>query len=78
MFADADHDRHPQDGRILVGFEFERDIDKESLQQYRQTLASLQPTHPWVGISDMDFLKRPGHTPRNTKPGKRDSRWPVY
>lgn len=43
MFADADHDRHPQDGRILVGFEFERDIDKESLQQYRQTLASLQP-----------------------------------
>lgn len=43
MFADANHDRHPQDGRILVGFEFERDIDKESLQQYRQTLASLQP-----------------------------------
>ena len=59
MFADADHDRHPQDGRILVGFEFERDIDKESLQQYRHTLASLQPTHPWVGISDMDFLKNP-------------------
>ena len=60
MFADANHDRHPQDGRILVGFEFERDIDKESLQQYRQTLASLQPTHPWVGISDMDFLRKTG------------------
>ena len=58
MFADAEHDRHSQDGRILTGFEFERDIDKESLHQYRQTLASLQPTHPWIGISDMDFLKK--------------------
>ena len=48
MFADAEHDRHPQDGRILVGFDFERDIDIESLHQYRQTLASLQPSHPWA------------------------------
>jgi len=46
MFADAEHDRHSQDGRILTGFEFERDIDMESLHQYRQTLASLQPSHP--------------------------------
>ena len=70
MFADADHDRHPQDGRILVGFEFERDIDKESLQQYRQTLASLQPTHPWVGISDMDFLKKTGAYATEYETGK--------
>ena len=34
MFADAEHDRHPQDGRILVGFDLERDIDIESLHQY--------------------------------------------
>ena len=60
MFADADHDRHSQDGRILMGFEFERDIDKETLNQYRQTFASLQPTHPWIGISDMEFLKKIG------------------
>ena len=46
MFADAEHDRHPQDGRILVGFDLERDIDIESLHQYRQTFASLQPSHP--------------------------------
>ena len=77
MFADAEHDRHPQDGRILVGFDFERDIDIESLHQYRQTLASLQPSHPWVGISDMDFLKKLGAL-RNMKPEKRDLRWQVF
>ena len=42
MFADAEHDRHSQDARILSGFNFERDIDKESFHQYRQTFASLQ------------------------------------
>ena len=60
MFSDAEHDRHPQDGRILKGYDFNRDIDLETLHQYRQTFASLQPTHPWVGISDMDFLKKIG------------------
>ena len=60
MFADAEHDRHPQDGRILKGYDFVRDIDIETLHQYRQTFASLQPTHPWVGISDMEFLKKIG------------------
>ena len=60
MFADADHDRHSQDGRILIGFDFDRDIDMESLHQYRQTFASLQPSHPWVGLGDMDFMKKLG------------------
>ena len=60
MFADAEHDRHSQDGRILAGYEFDRDIDLETLHQYRQTFASLQPTHPWVGIDDMEFLKKTG------------------
>lgn len=60
MFADAEHDRHSQDGRIMVGFNIDRDIDMESFRQYRQTFASLQPTHPWVGISDMDFMKKIG------------------
>ena len=70
MFADAEHDRHSQDGRILAGFEFERDIDQESLHQYRQTLASLQPTHPWIGISDMDFLKKIGAYTTEYETGK--------
>ena len=70
MFADAEHDRHPQDGRILVGYNFERDIDIETLHQYRQTLASLQPTHPWTGISDMDFLKKVGAYATEYETGK--------
>ena len=70
MFADAEHDRHSQDGRILAGFELERDIDMESLHQYRQTLASLQPSHPWIGISDMDFLKKLGAYTTEYETGK--------
>ncbi len=70
MFADAEHDRHSQDGRILVGFDFERDIDMESLHQYRQTLANLQPSHPWIGISDMDFLKKLGAYATEYETGK--------
>ncbi|MDE5555272.1 MAG: putative DNA binding domain-containing protein [Muribaculaceae bacterium] len=60
MFADAEHDRRSQDGRILKGFKFDRDIDQESFHQYRQTFASLQPTHPWTGLTDFDFLKKIG------------------
>ena len=70
MFADAEHDRHPQDGRILVGYNFERDIDMETLRQYRQTFASLQPAHPWVGLSDMDFLKKIGAYAMEYETGK--------
>ena len=58
MFADAEHDRHSKDGLILEGFNLERDIDKDSLRQYRQTFANLQPTHPWTSISDIEFLKK--------------------
>lgn len=60
MFADADHERHPEDGKILTGYKLERDIDMVSLRQYRQTMASLQPTHPWIGISDMEFFQKIG------------------
>lgn len=60
MFADAEHDRHSQDARILPGFNFERDIDKESFRQYRQTFSNLQPTHPWTAISDIDFMEKIG------------------
>ena len=70
MFADAEHDRHSQDGRILSGYEFERDIDMETLHQYRQTFASLQPTHPWIGLDDMEFLKKVGSYATEYETGK--------
>ncbi|MBV4225673.1 putative DNA binding domain-containing protein [Parabacteroides distasonis] len=70
MFADADHDRHSQDGRILIGYDFERDIDIETLRQYRWTFASLQPTHPWVGLDDMEFLRKIGAYTTEYETGK--------
>ena len=70
MFADADHDRHSQDGRILIGYDFERDIDMETLRQYRWTFASLQPTHPWVGLDDMEFLRKIGAYTTEYETGK--------
>ena len=70
MFADADHDRHPADGRILSGYDFSRDIDYETLCQYRQTFASLQPTHPWVGLGDMEFMKKIGAYSTDFETGK--------
>lgn len=70
MFADAEHDRHSQDARILSGFNFERDIDKESFHQYRQTFASLQPTHPWTAISDMEFMRKIGAYVTDFETGK--------
>lgn len=70
MFADADHDRHSQDGRVLIGYDFNRDIDMETLRQYRQTFASLQPTHPWVGLDDMEFLRKIGAYTTEYETGK--------
>ncbi len=70
MFADAEHDRHPQDGRVLLGYNFERDIDIETLHQYRQTFASLQPSHPWAGVGDLDFLRKIGAYSEDYATGK--------
>ena len=70
MFADADHERFPEDGMIMKGYRLERDIDKASLMQYRQTMASLQPTHPWVGLSDMEFLQKIGAYSVNIETGE--------
>lgn len=47
MFADAEHESHPQDAIIRKGFTLEYAIDLPSLHQYRQLFASLHPTHPW-------------------------------
>ena len=43
MLADAEHYRHSKDGLILEGFSLERDIDKDSLRQYRHLPTYSQP-----------------------------------
>ncbi len=58
MMADAD-EVHSRDSRILHNYSME-DIDPESFKQYRQLLSNRQPDHPWLGLSDIELLKRLG------------------
>lgn len=48
MYAEANILETPQDARVLEGFGFEEDIDKESFRKYRQIFTNLKPTHPWM------------------------------
>jgi ATP-dependent DNA helicase RecG len=53
----ADSADESADGRILEHFSL-KDLDSPSLRQYRQRLASLQPTHPWLSEDDKGLLCR--------------------
>lgn len=45
-----------RDNKIFSGFGME-DINKESLDIYRQMLRASKPGHPWLELNDADFLK---------------------
>ena len=53
----ADSQEEAADSRILENFTL-KDLDLLSLHQYRQRLASRQPTHPWLDVDDIDLLKK--------------------
>lgn len=53
----ADSQEEPADSRILENFTL-KDLDLPSLHQYRQRLASRQPTHPWLDVDDKNLLKK--------------------
>ncbi len=56
--ADADNKLH-QDSRILLGYSL-KDLDEESLRKYRRLFSNSKPTHPWLTLSDQDFLEKLG------------------
>jgi ATP-dependent DNA helicase RecG len=58
MLADADLSFSP-DSRILEGYSIQ-DIDIPSLQQYRQLLSSVKPSHTWLSLDDISFLEQLG------------------
>lgn len=60
MYAEANLSEVPQDSRILPNFSFEDDIDKASFDEYRKLFSTMQPTHPWASIEDIDFLTKIG------------------
>lgn len=55
----ADRAEQPADSRILGYFTLD-DLDRPSLQQYRQRFASHKPTHPWLSEDDKTFLAKLG------------------
>ena len=71
MFADAEHESHPQDAVIRKGFTIEKDIDLASLHQYRQLFVSLHPAHPWGKITDdQQFMEKIGAYQNNVATGE--------
>lgn len=55
----ADQAEQPADCEILPGFRVE-DLDKRSLEQYRNRFASRSPAHPWLKLDDKGLLARLG------------------
>ena len=68
MFADA-NDSTPADSRILSNYSLD-DLDKESLQQYRQLFAVARPSHPWLGLDDRTLLEKLGGYRKDRETGK--------
>ncbi len=55
----VDKSEEHADSRILKHLLLE-DLDLQSLQQYRQRLASHKPTHPWLSENDKGLLSKLG------------------
>ena len=55
----ADSRDFSQDGIILEGFTIE-DLSIESINNYKHRLASLKPSHPWLGLDLKSFLYKLG------------------
>ena len=55
----ADQNEVPADAQILTGFN-EKDIDKSTLQQYRNRFSAVRPEHPWLTLDTIPFLQKLG------------------
>ena len=55
----ADQADQPADCEILPCFTLE-DLDKKSLEQYRNRFASRSPAHPWLKLDDRGLLEKLG------------------
>ena len=64
MLRDAGDD--PLDSQILENFDL-NDLDTESIAAYRNRFASRDPDHPFLALSDRDFLERLGGWKRDRR-----------
>ncbi len=67
MLADAGE--APRDTRILENFALD-DLDPTSLEQYRRLFRLVHEGHPWLKLSDIEFLERLGGWRRDRITGK--------
>ncbi len=58
MYAEADVLAHPLDSTVLKNYSLEKDLDRNTIGQYRQLFRVGQPRHAWNNLDDMEFLKR--------------------
>lgn len=66
MLRDASDE--PQDAQILEGFDLD-DLDRATLDAYRNRFGSRDPDHPFLALSEWDFLERLGALRRDRKSG---------
>lgn len=55
----ADQSERPADSELLPHFGLD-DLDKKSLEQYRNRFASRSPAHPWLKLDDRGLLEKLG------------------
>ena len=55
----ADQLEESQDSLILEGFEIE-DLNKETINSFRNRLRAVKPNHPWISLDDKEFLYKLG------------------
>ena len=54
-----DQPEHTMDMRIIEEMSLEQ-LDRETIQSYRNRHRSFKPGHPWVNLSDADYLQKIG------------------
>ncbi len=67
MIADASD--FSQDNIILEGFTIE-DLNIDSINNYKNRLAALKPSHPWIGLDLKNFLYKLGAYGKNRRTGE--------
>lgn len=55
----ADQLEESQDSLILEGFDIE-DLNKETINSFRNRLRAVKPNHPWISLDDKEFLYKLG------------------
>lgn len=65
----ADQLDESQDSLILEGFDIS-DLNKDTIESFRNRIRALKPNHPWIALDDKAFLYKLGAYNKDRKSGK--------